>query len=170
MNFISVCECCYQTQNLYYTATCTWIAREWVTNISVQMGSWKPTRYGTHILGYEHERCFHGDIFLEITTSLWNQQAFPWILIRYITGRSVQNEVGRTRVEAGSNTSAVALRNVRGDEMKCLGTESKIWLRVPRDSDPRKSALARTSCIYTDRPVLLLERAPHKTRTVTVRQ
>jgi hypothetical protein len=39
--------------------------------------------------------------------------------------------------------------------------DSKIWSRVPRDSDPRKTALARAS---KDRPVLLLERAPHKTR------
>jgi hypothetical protein len=41
--------------------------------------------------------------------------------------------------------------------------ESKIWSRVPRGSDPRKTARARTSSIRTkDRPVLSSERASHK--------
>jgi hypothetical protein len=41
------------------------------------MDSWKPTRYGTRFGGYENERCFHGDGFLETNKSLWDQQAFP---------------------------------------------------------------------------------------------
>jgi hypothetical protein len=37
------------------------------------------------------------------------------------------------------------------------------------DSDPRKTALARTSSIYK-RPVLSSERAPHKNKALTVKQ
>jgi hypothetical protein len=47
---------------------------------------------------------------------------------------------------------------------------SKIWSRVPRDSDPRNTALARASSIYKWQPVLSSERAPHKNKTVTVKQ
>jgi hypothetical protein len=46
--------------------------------------------------------------------------------------------------------------------------ESKIWPRVPRDWDPRKTTLARANSIYKDRPVLSSESAPHKNKTVTV--
>jgi hypothetical protein len=62
------------------------------------MDSWKPTRYKTSFLGYENERCFHGDRSLETNTSLWDQQVFPWILIRYIRACSDQTEV---RVSCG---------------------------------------------------------------------
>jgi hypothetical protein len=44
-------------------------------------------------MGCENERYFHGDRFLETNTSLWDQPAFPLILIRYIRGCSGQNEV-----------------------------------------------------------------------------
>jgi hypothetical protein len=47
------------------------------------------------------------------------------------------------RVEAWSNTSTVTLRVVGGDEKGSLISE-----RVPRDSGPRKVALARASSIY----------------------
>jgi hypothetical protein len=49
-----------------------------------------------------------------------------------------------TRVEAGSNASTVTLRVVGGDEKGSL----KLWSRVPRDSDPSKTALGRASSIY----------------------
>jgi hypothetical protein len=63
-------------------------------------------------------------------------------------------ETHPTRVEAGSNTSTVTLRVV-GD--------SKIWSQVPRDSDQRKTALARASSIYKGhtRP-LVREGAPQE--------
>jgi hypothetical protein len=48
-------------------------------------------------------------------------------------------------VEAGSNTSTVALRVVGGDKKGSVESESKIWSLVPRDSDPRMNALARAS-------------------------
>jgi hypothetical protein len=37
----------------------------------------------------------YGDRFLDTNTSLWDERTFPWILIRYIRGRSDQNEVSR---------------------------------------------------------------------------
>jgi hypothetical protein len=43
--------------------------------------------------------------------------------------------------------------------------DSKIWSRVPRDSDPRKTALARPSSIYKRQTrTLVREGAPQKTR------
>jgi hypothetical protein len=45
------------------------------------MDSWKTTHYETRFLGYENERCFRGDRFLETSTLLWDQQAFPWIRV-----------------------------------------------------------------------------------------
>jgi hypothetical protein len=69
-----------------------------------------------------------------------------------------------TRVEAGSNISTVTLRVVGGDEKESLKSEIvKIWLRIPRDSDPGKTALAKTSSVYKrqTRP-LVREGAPQK--------
>jgi hypothetical protein len=61
------------------------------------------------------------------------------------------SEYWSTRVEAGSNTSTVTLRVVGGDEKGSLR-----W---------------RGPAAYTkDRPVLSSERAPHKNKTVTVKQ
>jgi hypothetical protein len=54
-----------------------------------------------------------------------------------------------TRVEAGSNTPTVTLRVVEGDEKGSLKSkDSKIRSQVPRDSDPRKTALTRARSIY----------------------
>jgi hypothetical protein len=39
-----------------------------------------------------------------------------------------------------------------------------------RDSDPRKTTLAKDSSIYKKRPVLSSERAHHKNNTVTVKE
>jgi hypothetical protein len=55
----------------------------------------------------------------------------------------------RTRVEAGSNTSTVTLRVVGGDENGSLKSETvKYGHEYQRDSDLRKTALARASSIY----------------------
>jgi hypothetical protein len=51
-------------------------------------------------------------------------------------------------VEARSNTPTVTLRVVGGDGKGSLKSENKFWSRVPRDSDSRKTALARPSSIY----------------------
>jgi hypothetical protein len=50
---------------------------------------------------------------------------------------------GLSRVEAGSNTSTVALRVVGDDEEGSIVSET-----VPGDSDPRMTALARASSNY----------------------
>jgi hypothetical protein len=65
-------------------------------------------------------------------------------------------------VEAGSNTSTVTLRVVGGDEKGSLRSETVKYGRESRWQGP---------AAYTkDRPVLSSERAPHKNKTVTVRQ
>jgi hypothetical protein len=76
-----------------------------------------------------------------------------------------------TRVEAGSNTSTVALRVVGGDEKGSLesetvkyghesyGTRTQKWL-------PWRGPVA----IANNRPVLSSERAPQTNKPATVRQ
>jgi hypothetical protein len=66
-------------------------------------------------------------------------------------------------MEAGSNTSTVALRVVGGDEKGSLESETKIWSQVPRDSDLRMTVLARTSSSFKrhTRP-LVRDSAPHQ--------
>jgi hypothetical protein len=51
----------------------------------------------------------------------------------------------------------------RGQKGKFLNGDSKIWSRVPRDSDPRMTALERASsnCKRQSRP-LVRESAPHR--------
>jgi hypothetical protein len=67
-------------------------------------------------------------------------------------------------VEAGSNTSTVALRVVGGVEKGSLESETvKYW-----DLDPKMIALARPAAIVNDRPVLSSERAPHKNKPAKV--
>jgi hypothetical protein len=67
-------------------------------------------------------------------------------------------------VEAGSNTSTVTLRIEGGDEKGSLKSETVKYGR--ESSDPRKTALARTSSIYKRqiRP-LVREGAPQKKKT-----
>jgi hypothetical protein len=48
--------------------------------------------------------------------------------------------------------------------------DSKRWSRVPKDLDPKMTALARPATYTKDRPVLSSERAHHKNKTVTVKQ
>jgi hypothetical protein len=85
-------------------------------------------------------------------------------------------------VEAGSNTSTVALRVVGGDEKGNLKTlrvvggdekgslkSEKIRLRVQRDSDPRKTTLASASSIYKSQTRPLVREDAHKNRAVIVK-
>jgi hypothetical protein len=48
--------------------------------------------------------------------------------------------------------------------------ESKIWSRVPRDSDPRMNALVRTSSTFKQQTHLSSERAPHINKHATAWQ
>jgi hypothetical protein len=73
--------------------------------------------------------------------------------------------------EAGSNTSTVTLRVVGGDENGSLKSEKvKYDCQYQESQDPRKTALARPAAYTKARPVLSSERAPHKSKTVTVKQ
>jgi hypothetical protein len=114
--------------------------------------------------------------------SLWHTVTFfrpdtPWELFRLGTEplhyslvlsqfwSELQSQSSETRVEAGSNTSTVILRVVGGDEKGNLKSDSKIWSRVSRDSDPKKTALARASSMYKWQIRLLVkEGAPQRTR------
>jgi hypothetical protein len=76
-----------------------------------------------------------------------------------------------TRVEAGSNTSTVTLRVVGGDEKGSLKTETVKYDREMQGTRTRERLRWRRPAAYTkDRPVLSSERAPHKNKTVTVKQ
>jgi hypothetical protein len=74
------------------------------------------------------------------------------------------------RVEAGSNTSTVTLRVVRGDEMGSLKSETVKYGREYQGTRTRKSLRWEDPAADTeDRPVLSSERTPHKNKTVTVK-
>jgi hypothetical protein len=75
------------------------------------------------------------------------------------------------RVEAGSNTSIVTLRVVRGDEMGSLKSETVKYGREYQGTRTRERLRWEDPAAYTkDRPVLSLERAPHGFKNVTVRR
>jgi hypothetical protein len=70
-----------------------------------------------------------------------------------------------SRVEAGSNTSTVALRVVGGDEKGSLKSETVKYGRESQGTRTRERLRWQGSATYTkDRPVLLSERAPTKAR------
>jgi hypothetical protein len=68
------------------------------------------------------------------------------------------------RVEVGSNTSTVTLRVVGGGEKGSLKSETvKYGSESPRNSDPRKTTLARASSVYKrETSHLVRENAPQK--------
>jgi hypothetical protein len=75
------------------------------------------------------------------------------------------------RVEAGSNTSTVTLRVVGGDETGSLKSERVKYGRESQGTRARERLRWQEPAVCTkDRPVLTSERAPHKNRTVTVKQ
>jgi hypothetical protein len=78
--------------------------------------------------------------------------------------RETKNSMFATRVEAGSNTSTVTLRVVGGDETLKYGREIQ-------GTRTRERLRCLGPAAYTkDRPVLSSERAPHKNKTVTVKE
>jgi hypothetical protein len=77
----------------------------------------------------------------------------------------------RTRVEGGSNTSTVTLRVVGVDEKGSLKSETVKYGRESQGTRTRERLRWRGPAAYKkDIPVLSSERAPHKTKTVTVKQ
>jgi hypothetical protein len=76
-----------------------------------------------------------------------------------------------TRVEAGSNTSTVTLRVVGGDENGSLKSETVKYGRESQGTRTRERLRWQGPGACTkDRPILSSERAPHKSKTVTVKQ
>jgi hypothetical protein len=95
---------------------------------------------------------------------LWTGDSTTAVTMEQLCRHVVRDVFCAFRVEAGSNTSTVALLVVRGEEREVSNLrQKKIWLRVPRNSDPRKTTLARASSIYKRqiRP-LIREDAPEK--------
>jgi hypothetical protein len=81
------------------------------------------------------------------------------------------NQVGATRVEAGSNTSTVTLRVVGGAEMGSLKSETVNYGRESEGTRTRERLRWQGPAAYTkDRPILSSERAPHKNKSVTFKQ
>jgi hypothetical protein len=79
----------------------------------------------------------------------------------YITRESLDSSV-----EAWSNTSTVTLRIIGGDEKGSLKSET-----VSQGTQARERLRWQGSVAYTkERPVLSSERAPHKDKTVTVKE
>jgi hypothetical protein len=75
------------------------------------------------------------------------------------------------RVEAGSNTSTVTLRVVRGDEEGSLKSETVKYGLKSQGTRTRERLRWQGPAAHTkDRPDLSSERAPHKNKTVTVTQ
>jgi hypothetical protein len=74
-------------------------------------------------------------------------------------------------VEAGSNTSTVTLRVVRGDEKGSLKCETVKYGHMSQGTRTRERLRWQGPAAYAkDRPDLSSERAPHKNKTVTVTQ
>jgi hypothetical protein len=71
----------------------------------------------------------------------------------YIAG--LDHELGITRVEAGSNTSTVTLRDVGGDEKGSLKYETVIYGHESEGTWPRERLHWRGPAAYTkDRPFI----------------
>jgi hypothetical protein len=76
-----------------------------------------------------------------------------------------------TREEAGPNTSTVTLRVEGGNEKGSLKSETVKYGRQSQGTRTRERLRWRGPVAYTkDSPDLSTERAPHKTKTVTVKQ
>jgi hypothetical protein len=74
-------------------------------------------------------------------------------------------------VEVGSDTSTVTLRVVEGDEKGSLKSETVKYGHESKGTQTRERLRWRGPAAYTkDRPILSSERAPHKNKTVTVKE
>jgi hypothetical protein len=74
-------------------------------------------------------------------------------------------------VEGGSNTSTVTLRIIEGDEKESLESERVIYGLEFQGAWIRERLRWQEPAAYIkDKPVLSSERAPHKNKTVNVKQ
>jgi hypothetical protein len=119
--------------------------------VSVEMDSWKRTRYGTRFRGYE----WSTNISLD-TDTLYKRRT------------ELSSDA---RVEAESNTSTVALRVVGGDEKGSLEFETVKYDRESHWTRTREWLRWRgPAIIVNNRSVLSSERQPHINKPVTVWQ
>jgi hypothetical protein len=96
---------------------------------------------------------------------------FSTLSLRQSRDATTEELLGETRVEAGSNTSAVTLRVVGGDEMESLKSETVKYGREPQETRTRERLRWEEPAAYLkDRSGLSSERAPHKNQTITVKQ
>jgi hypothetical protein len=87
------------------------------------------------------------------------------------TGMSTSQSGLKTRVEAGSNTSTVTLRDVGGDKKGSPRTETVKYGRKSQGTRTRERLRWQGPVAHTkDRPVLSSERATHGIKNVTVRR
>jgi hypothetical protein len=94
-----------------------------------------------------------------------------WPEPRVLLRNDAVNTPLHPRVEAGSNTSTVTLRVVRGDEKGSLKSETVKYGRESQGTQTRERLRWQGPAAYTkERPVLSSERAPQKNKTVTVKQ
>jgi hypothetical protein len=59
-------------------------------HVSVKMDSWKPTGYGTRLLGYESERCGYLETD-SVRTRFRVNGHFPWLKLDYKSGPAEKN-------------------------------------------------------------------------------
>jgi hypothetical protein len=82
-----------------------------------------------------------------------------------------ENTLVDSRVEAGSNTSTVTLRVVEGDENGSLESVTvKYGLEFQRTRTRERLRWQGPAEYTKDRPVFSSERAPHKNKTINVKQ
>jgi hypothetical protein len=96
---------------------------------------------------YCQGKCFHGQDWSKIMEKMLgaviSSRSVP---SGYITMTPVERVTSNSRAEAGSNTSTNSPASCRRRQKgKSRIWDSKIWSRVPRDSDARMTALARPS-------------------------
>jgi hypothetical protein len=90
---------------------------------------------------------------------------------RLVLPRNFCSKKKTTRVESGSNTSAVTLRVVGGDEKGSLRYETVTYGRKYQGTRTRERLRWQEPATHIkERPVLSSERASHKYKTVTVKQ
>jgi hypothetical protein len=106
---------------------------------------------------------------LGYTIILKTEEDVFYVVLAAAIQRYSQNTTKRSRVEAGSNTSTVALRVVGGDEKVSLESETVKYGRESKRTWTWEWLRWRgPAAITNDRPVLSSERTPHINKPATV--
>jgi hypothetical protein len=116
---------------------------------------------------------FHAATDTHVTIKLQLETVFSSRSVKGVIRKSTGYNVMQffSRVEVGSNTSTVTLRAVGGDKKRILKSETVKYGRESQRTRTRERLRWQGLAGYTkDRPVLSSERAPHNSKTVTVKQ